>query len=60
MNHVLLDHPAVHDCCKQAQNRQPHREAGMGSTVSCEKCQVCGRRHFSMTVEPLILKGRMA
>lgn len=60
MNPALLENPNVQACCKQDENRKPHHEAGMGKDVSCEKCQVCGRRHFTMTVDPLILKGRLS
>lgn len=59
MHPAFLTHPNVQDCCKQDENRLPHVEAGMAADVSCEKCRVCGRRHFSMTVDPLLLKGRL-
>jgi len=50
----------MQDCCKLAENRRPHTEEGMASDVVCEKCQVCGRRHFTMTVDPLALKGQLS
>lgn len=59
MNQALLENPNVQDCCKQAENRIAHVEPGMAQRVSCEKCQVCGRRHFTMLVDPLDLRGEM-
>jgi len=60
MDQALRDNPNVKTCCKQAENRIPHTEVGMGADVVCEKCRVCGRRHFTMTVDPVHMKGLMA
>ena len=48
-------------CCNQAENLRPHTEAGMldGSNVTAVKCQVCGCRHFELSVDPceIVVRG---
>lgn len=47
----------VKDCCKQESNLEFTR---LNKDEVCNKCKVCGCRHFELTVDPIELgiKGK--
>jgi hypothetical protein len=48
----LKDNPGVKDCCKQEVNLVLTR-ISLDEVVN--KCQVCGCRHFELTVDPGVI-----
>lgn len=41
---------APHACCRDPRNRGPD-EVG-GRRLTFQRCQVCGRRHFTLSIPP--------
>lgn len=48
-----MDEPKLNECCAALENRsEPHSIDGR-EDLSYTVCEVCGRRHFELVVDPV-------